>query len=423
MLFSNIIATKEGKIEKFLAVSTHTIPLLMGVYIFFNPFPHTTAVKEFCFYISLLALITLVIFKKTSISLNSPLTLPFALFFLWGIFGLFFTLDLNNSAHDLRTHFLKYVAIYYLLVNYFNSAKKLEILSWIIISSAVIFSLWAIVGFYFIDRNPFSERLGATYLEIHTDYIGFILIFALIITLNKVLHNKSILIKSILCISSIILSLATLLTQSRGSLIALLIAIILLSCFNKRILIFIIVIILSVVIIPGFKERINSKEMLQNERVQMNALTMEIIKAYPLTGIGFGMQIYGNKDLVDLKKFDSRLPKKYQGGVGGTFLGSPHNTILDIAVRTGIIGLILFLSIILTALWMIWKAWKSTERAYFKSWIVCILAAFLSFMIAALFADTTFGPQAVVFYTILAIITILWNLTRQEIDKEKTVAS
>ena len=166
---------------------------------------------------------------------------------------------------------------------------------------------------------------------------------------------------------------------------------------------------LMVIIIPGFKERINPKYIFQNERIQINALTMEIIKVHPFTGIGFGMQIYGNQNLVDLKKVDSKLPKKYQGGVGGMFIGSPHNTILDIAVRTGLVGLLLFLSIVLTALWMLWKAGKSAKGEYFKSWIVCAFAAFLSFMIAALFADTTFGPQAIAFYTILAMITILWN--------------
>ena len=411
---SNMIAAKEGKTEKFFAVLTYSIPLLMGVYIFFNPFPHTTAIKEFCFYISLLALITLIIFKKTNFSLRSPLTLPFALFFLWGIFGLFFALDLTNSFHDIRAHFLKYVLIYYLLVNYSNSPKKIEILSWIVIASATIFSFWSIINFYFMGGHPFSVRLGLTFLEIPTDYIGFVLIFALTLTLNKLMHNKSILVKSILCMSSLILCLTTLLTQSRGSLIALLIAIIILSCLNKKILIFVIITILLVILIPGFKERINTQEILQNERVQMNILTMEIIKTYPITGLGFGMQIYGNKNLVNLKKFDEKLPKKYQGGVGGMFIGSPHNTLLDIAVRTGIIGLILFISILLTALWMIWKTWRSAKSEYFTSWIVCAFAAFSSFMIAALFSDTTFGPQAIVFYTILAMITILWNINNEQ---------
>ena len=410
---SNMITVKGGKTEKFFAALTFTIPLLMGIYLFFNPFPHTTAIKEFCFYLSLLALIALIIFKKTNFSLRSPLTPSFFLFFLWGIFGLFFALDFNNSLHDLRAHLLKYYIIFYLLINYFNSQKKLEILSWIVISSATLFSIGAIIYFYFILGKPFSVRLGVTFSEISTDYIGFVLIFGLTLTLNKLLNNKSIIIKSLLFLSAFILCLTTLLTQSKGSLIALLIAIIILSYLNKKILIFLVILLLLAVIIPGFKERINPKEIFQNERVQINALTMEVIKSYPITGIGFGMQIYGNQNLIDLKKVDSKLPKKYQGGVGGVFIGSPHNTILDIAVRTGLVGLLLFLSIVVTALWMLWKAGKSAKSEYFKSWIVCTFAAFLSFMIPSLFADTTFGPQAIVFYTILAMITILWNINEQ----------
>jgi O-antigen ligase len=421
--FANMITVKGGKKEKFFAVLTFAIPLLVGIYLFFSPFPHTTAIKEFCFYLSLLALIALLIFKKTNFSLRSPLTLPFGLFFLWGIFGLFFALDFTNSVHDMRAHFLKYVIIYYLLVNYFNSHKKLEILSWVVISSATIFSLGAIIDFYFIDRNPFSLRLGVTFLEIHTDYIGFVSIFALCLTLNKLLNEKSIIIKSLVIISTFILCLTTLLTQSKGSLIAILIAIIILSYLNKKILIFLIIAVLLVIMIPGFKERINPKYIFQNERIQINALTMEIIKAHPLTGIGFGMQIYGNQNLVDLKKVDSKLPKKYQGGVEGVFIGSPHNTMLDIAARTGIVGLLLFLSIVVMALWMLWKAGKSVKSEYFKSWIVCTFAAFLSFMIAALFADTTFGPQAIVFYTVLAMITILWNIKEQNKSEDNIAKS
>ncbi len=333
---------------------------------------------------------------------------------------MFFALDLANSLHDIRAHFVKYLLIYYLLVNYFNSSEKLEILSWIVIASASIFSLWATVDYYLIDGNPFARRLGETFLEIHTDYIGFVLIFALTLTLNKLLNNKAIIVKSLLVMSAFILCLTTLLTQSRGSLIALLVAMIIFSCFNKKILILLLISILLVIIIPGFKERIDPKTILQNERLQMNALTMEIIKAYPLAGIGFGMQIYGNKKFLDLKAFDSRLPKKYQGGVGGMFIGSPHNTLLDIAVRTGIIGLMLFLSIILTAIWMLWKAGRSAKSEYFKSWIICISAALASFMTAALFADTAFGPQAIVFYTILAIITILWNILTRDNSENST---
>jgi hypothetical protein len=39
-------------------------------------------------------------------------------------------------------------------------------------------------------------------------------------------------------------------------------------------------------------------------------------------------------------------------------------------------------------------------------------------MVQAFFADTTYGARAVVFYTILAMITILWSLSRQTSPEE-----
>jgi hypothetical protein len=47
------------------------------------------------------------------------------------------------------------------------------------------------------------------------------------------------------------------------------------------------------------------------------------------------------------------------------------------------------------------------------NWGICIMAAFISVVIQGLFADGMFGPQAIVLYTIFAIMTILWQLNAQ----------
>lgn len=407
---SNMITATGGKIEQFFAGLTFAIPLLMGIYLFFNPFPHTTAIKEFCFYLSVLVLIVLLIFKKTDFSLRSPLTLSFVLFFLWGIFGLFFTLDFNNSLHDLRAHLLNYYIIFYLLINYFNSRKKLEILSWIVISSATFFSIGAIIYFYFILGNPFSVRLGVTFLEIHTDYIGFVTIFAISLALNKLYKSKTMAYKLLVLTCFFITLIATLLSQSRGASMGLFAALVILCFSNKKNIVFVIIMI-SLMFFTPVKERLDHKEFFRDTRTKINRLGIMIIKEYPIAGIGFGMQIYGNKNLLDLEKFNSKLPPEYRQQ--GVIVDSPHNTIIDVTVRTGIIGLVLFLNIILTAIWMLWKILKLAKSEYFRSWIICLFACFMSFLIPAMFADTTFGQRAVVFYTILAMITILWNINEQ----------
>jgi O-antigen ligase len=407
----SILPPDAGGAEKFFILLNSAITILMGIYLFVNPLP-LSAVAEFCYYLSLAALIILVLYKRTDFTLRSPLTLSFVLFFIWAAIGLFFTLDFNNTLHDLRGHLLEYLIIFYLLVNYFNSQKRLEIISWIVIASATVFSIGAIIQYYFIEGFPFSDRLGVqAFQAMHTDYIGFVTVFAITLALNNLTANKKAPLRMFSFLCFLILCTATLLTQSRGAIIGLFTSLVFLCFNNKKFLILVVLFFLLVLLAPDLKERFNYQDLVHNERSQINRLTLEVIKEHPLTGIGFGMQIYGNKNLVDLEKLNRKLPAEYQQK---KIIISPHNTLLDIAVRTGIIGAILFLNILLTTLLMLWKILRSKYNEYFRSWAICLLACLVSFLVPALFADTTFGPQVIVFYTILAMITILWRINQKE---------
>ena len=100
-----------------------SIPVLIGIFIFFNPFPHTTAVKEICFYLSVLIVLILYLFKKKDFDFKTPFMLSFALFVSWSFLGLFFALDKNNSIHDFYSHLMRYIILYFILINLFRSKK------------------------------------------------------------------------------------------------------------------------------------------------------------------------------------------------------------------------------------------------------------------------------------------------------------
>ena len=409
---SNIISeVSNWQTEKIFRILNFSIPLFMGIFIFANPLP-LSAINEICYYSSILVLLLLIALKKTTFSLRSPLTLPFILFFLWAVFGLFFTLDFKNTLHDLRGNLLEYLIVFYLLVNYFNSQKKLEIIAWIVIASTTVFSVGAIIQCYFIEGLPFTTRLGFTFRgEMTTDYLGFITIFGICLSLHFLYGSKNVFYKIILASSFLIITIATLLTQSRGSLLGLLVALLILCFHNKKNIIFIIITVLIILLMPGISGRIKNEGFTKDIRIKMNRLTIEIIKDHPIVGIGFGGEIFGK--FVDLKRYNSQLPPEYQQDASICIVGSPHNTMLDIAVRTGIVGLILFLSILITSVWMLWKTLRLKQGEYFTSWAICLFACLVSFMIPALFADAAFGPRVVVFYTILAMITILWNIAKK----------
>ena len=100
-----------------------SVQVLMGMFIFFNPFPHITAIEEICFYLSISLVIILFLFKKNNISFETPFLVPIGIFFIWTFLGLFFAIDKNNSIHDFYAHFIRYILIYYILINYFKSKK------------------------------------------------------------------------------------------------------------------------------------------------------------------------------------------------------------------------------------------------------------------------------------------------------------
>ena len=140
-----------------LDLLTSSIPFLMGIFIFFNPFPHTTAIKEICYYLSVIIVTILILSKNIDFTFKTPLLLPFGLFILWSFLSIFFAFDKENSIHDFYSHLIRYVILYYILINFFNSEKRLVYLSWVIIISSSIFTVGGLIYYYFIlEENAFK---------------------------------------------------------------------------------------------------------------------------------------------------------------------------------------------------------------------------------------------------------------------------
>lgn len=399
---------KEFTTGKRFDILNQSVPVLIGIFIFFNPFPHTTAIKEICFYLSTFIVLLLIFFKRTDFSFRTPLSIPFAIFVVWAFIGIFFALDKGNSIHDFRAHLLKYLVLYYLLVNFFDTKKRFEILSWVIIISAAVFSIGAMIYFYLISGYPISTRLGSTFLELHVDYIGFATLFAILLSLHHFSRETNLYHRIILLVCLLGTSMATLLTQSRGTLCAAVFAFIVLFPKNKKTLIaFFILFLIGVGFTPGLKNRFTLTQFLNNERIGINLTTCEIIKSYPITGVGFGMEIYGNKNLLDLDKYNARVPPEYRQT---EIVIAPHNSLLDVAVRAGLVGLVLFLYILFMFVRMGWKIIRYGKDDFMRDWGLCLMGAFVGIFIQGIFSDGMFGPQAIVLYTIFAMMTILWRL-------------
>ena len=415
---STTVSTRYGRLFEFLNLS---IPVLMGIFIIRNPYPRTTAIEEITFYGAVLILLILLILRKTSFSMRTPLSIPFALLVLWSCVGLFFALNKDNSIHDVYAHLIKYLAVFYLLFNFFNTKERLRILIWTIIVSTAIFSVWIMVYFYLILGYSLSTKLGLFMDEIASNTIGISTLFAMLLCLYQFMREEIGYRKIILAICICVTSTATLATQTRGSILAMFVSLLLSFPKNKKTISVLFLFLIMAVFLMPVKNRLSPQAAIDtmsiSQRINAWYCFGEMLKDHPIAGIGFGMQTYFDENL--LAEYNERVPIKYRQLEP---LKAPHNLVVDIAVRLGLVGLAFFFYILFEFFRMGRHVIKNGKKDFFRHWSFCLMVALIAFLIQGLFESTMSGPPAIVFYTIMAMMAILWHLNnKQDIDGKTEV--
>jgi O-antigen ligase len=113
---------------------------------------------------------------------------------------------------------------------------------------------------------------------------------------------------------------------------------------------------------------------------------MNIIAAYPLTGIGLGMKNY-------LQRAEAyRVPAEY------TPLAHPHNSYLELGAMAGLPVLLVFLALLLFALWQAWRNWKQANAG-----MRCLLGGGIAAIVAL-----SVNSLSINAWTLPPIATIGW---------------
>ncbi len=390
---------------QFPEILKRSIPVLIGILIFLNPFPYTTSIKEVCFYLSVSITLLLMVFRWARFSFKTPLLLPFCLFALWALVGIFFALDQENSMHDFYSHLLRYIILYFITINFFNSRRLFEALSWIMVVSATIFSIGAMVYFYLILGHSLSERL-ANFDQIPCNRVSMLAGFGALISLHLLFTRIQWVRRAILLFFVIPLSATIILAQTRGTMVAMSLAVIILFFRYRKIMVAFLGGMLILVAITPIKDRLFDTKT-NYPRMGTNYLSLEIIKDYPISGIGFGMQTYGRSYLLSPEKYMSRIPTEYWSH---EFFRDPHNMLLGIAVRTGLVGLGFFLYIISAFAHTCWKLTVNGKDDFIGGWGLCMLSAFLFFFVVGLFEPVFNHLTETLLFTIFSLATVLWRM-------------
>lgn len=388
----------------------------MGLFVFLIPFPRVTAAREIAYYGVLAIAMYLVASGRRKLPWSTPLTTPFLFLILWSAAGIVFALDWPNSLHDLLFHLVKYAAIAFLIIAFYPTRRNLQPLIWIVILSTAIFAAASLIHFYLILGHSLTDRLGYSFkygdkhglFEMSANYLGFSTVFAAMLSLSRYSQERSGLMKVLLALCFTVTVVATLLTQTRGAVIGLVLAILFFGMQNRKelLLAVLLTILVGLFFFAGAesRERLSMRSLQSNERIGIALMYWEIIKEHPFKGIGFGMELMQKKEFMT--PYYERVPEAYRDPA---FNVSPHNFYVDIAVRIGFVGLLLYGGIIVTALRMARQSFNRAADPGAKNDALCLASSFGAFLVQAFFADASFGAPAVVFYLHLAMITILWK--------------
>lgn len=387
--------------------ASNAVVALMTIFVFVIPFRFNTAIQEISFYTALFLAISLHTFKKKTITLQSPLTISFALLVVWAFIGLFFALNKENSVHDFYAHLLKHIMLFFLLINFFQTKKQFLLLVWSIVASMILFSVVAVIHFYLIMGNPLSARL--LYVNIPVNIISVIAIPSLLLAFHQLLKTPYLYEKIILIVGIIVVASTILLTASRFTVATTLLCLLILCANNSpKTLLIPILIILMISFLPVKERFINGniiKEVPQQERLRLSYPFIEMVKDYPITGVGFGMSTYAGGKLVE--RYNAKLsPLDRQDHP----MPYPHNTFLDIAVRLGVVGLLIFFYIAFNYFRAGWRIMRNSQDDFLKGWVFCLMVSFLALLMIGMFESFLGFSVSIVLYIQCAMMVILWRI-------------
>lgn len=360
-------------------------PFFLLLYVGLNPFPHTTTIREVCYYTSLLLLVFYFAKYRDFSVFKSSLTIPVGLFTLWAFISLFWAIDIDTSIHDFRSHLVKYILLYCLLVVFINSKKKLRILSWIIVLSVVLSALNEMHTFYIVGGNKFTVRMAHANTSIPVGPMGFMALYASFFALLLFRMEKRLGAKIVLASCLGVLFFTLFVVQTRSILVAISFSIIALCWDNKKMLIgFVIISLLFTgIMLTEFRSWNNIGSY--NDRLTINYMSLLLVKEHPIKGIGFGIDTPGNPDFVDHKFLKEKVPEKLKGSFPHFIYTSPHNMWLGLTIRTGVVGLFLFCVVIAIAIKECLSRMRSKMNTSGRLYAQLALSTIILFSIYGLF--------------------------------------
>lgn len=340
---------------------------------------------------------------------------------------IFFTLILLNLtmylssivATDVRmtlTHsirFTMYIFIFY-CISYKTTAKDYRILFNTFISIATLSGIYTVMQLiytvylgYSIDK---TIRMPS-FLE-NPNNLGAYSILAFFIVIMLLITSKKVIYKIFYGLSTALLLINIMFSQSRNALIAIVIgAFIIAVLYDKRFIILSFILPAIFFIIPSIRSRVfQIFDMSQNSsRFKIWNIDWLIIKDHPLAGIGY------ENFSVQYPLYTAHNPNFIVEN--GYIAIHPHNIFLKIQTELGIIGTVLFIAFIVATIITLYKLINSIKNNFYSSIAIGLLTSFITFIFMNLLDCYLNSPKVL---ATMFVILALANSLRIKINSKNS---
>ena len=245
--------------------------------------------------------------------------------------------------------------------------------------------------------------------------IGFVCIFFILLAVHLLFDQKEKLPRAFLISGIVILSATMVMTQSRAAFLSCVISLSFYLLIRKarNILIVLMIVLGCMAATLPVKDRLRPETIFKdNARMKLLYYSLAIIKEYPLMGVGFSIDTFKNKGLMDQEKYLSTIPEKYRHAPIRFTL--PHSMPLSLLVRTGIVGTLVFGFFLFSIFKTKYRLIRYGRSPFVKNWGGCLCATMITFLISGLFEPVFIHILDTIFYTICAMVTVLWRINEDD---------
>ena len=308
-------------------------------------------------------------------------------------------LALSESAR-----FLTYIFMFFLIKYEFNTKKLVKNLLGCYIFTSGILGTFGIIQHFttigldekFIVKYSSGDSVVkiATTMHNPNTYAAFLILIVFpLIMLTIYEKNKKI--KSMYGIISIIIFVNIIMTYSRNALLGFCIgAAVLCVLYSLRLIIAFGGVGIGALFIPSVYDRaLDLTNIVQNEsRIKLWKTAIMMIKEHPILGVGNGNYV---------SRYDEYI-NKYKGLSYNAYTRYPaHNSYLKLQSELGIVGIVSFLAILITALLRVKKVFTITSDKFIKAFYMGAFASMVAFYFMNISDNLFFVPKATTYFWFL----------------------